>query len=78
MNPNPRNEPRMYRDVFTPDMPLSFGHSLTQNPDALERFARLDDKEKRAIIANVHDIRTAEEMRAFIENFAGDTMGWNF
>ncbi len=78
MNPNPRNTPRMYRDVFTPDMPLSFGHSLSQNPDALERFARLDDKEKRAIIANVHDIRTADEMRAFVENLAGTPMGGNF
>ena len=72
MNPNPRNSPRMYRaPVFTADMPLGFGMALTEHPSALDRFQRLTDEEKRGLLENAQSIRTKDEMRAFVEQFAG-------
>lgn len=73
MEQNRRNEPRMHRNqVFTDDMPLGLGMALTQNPSALDRFSRLTNDEKRELIGSVHGIRSKEEMRAFVENFAGN------
>lgn len=73
MEQNRKNEPRMHHNqVFTDEMPLGFGMALTQNPSALDRFAKLSDDEKRELIGSVHGIRSKEEMRAFVENFAGN------
>ncbi|MGN1347296.1 MAG: hypothetical protein ACI4V1_10970 [Eubacteriales bacterium] len=72
MDPNRKNQPRMYRNqVFTDEMPLGLGMALAQNPSALDRFAQLNEEEKHELIGSVHGIRSKEEMRAFVEHFAG-------
>jgi len=72
MEQNRRNQPRMHHNqIFTDDMPLGLGMALTQNPSALDRFQQLNDEEKRELIGSVHGIRSKEEMRAFVDRFAG-------
>ncbi len=72
MEQNRRNNPRMHHNqVFTDEMPLGLGMALTQNPSALDRFSQLNEDEKRELMNNAHGIRSKEEMRAFVENFAG-------
>ena len=72
MDTNRRNLPRMYRSqIFTDDMPLGLGTALMQNPSALDRFSALTEEEKRELIGSTHGIRSKEEMRAFVEQFAG-------
>jgi len=72
MEQNRRNQPRMHHSqIFTDDMPLGLGMALTQNPSALDRFQQLNDEEKRELIGSVHGIRSKEEMRAFVDRFAG-------
>ena len=72
MEQNRRNQPRMHHNqIFTDDMPLGLGMALTQNPSALDRFQKLNEDEKRELIGSVQGIRSKEEMRAFVESFAG-------
>ncbi len=72
MEQNRRNQPRMHHNqIFTDDMPLGLGMALAQNPSALDRFSRLNEDEKRELIGSVHGIRSKEEMRAFVDQFAG-------
>ena len=72
MEQNRRNNPRMHHNqIFTYEMPLGLGMALTQNPSALDRFSKMNENEKRELIGSVHGIRSKEEMRAFVENFAG-------
>ena len=67
-----RNQPRMYYPpVFTAEMPLGLVMALMQNPSALDRFSALNEEEKRELIGSTHGIRSKEEMRAFVEQFAG-------
>lgn len=72
MDQNRRNQPRMHHNqIFTDDMPLGLGMALTQNPSALDRFQKLNEDEKRELIGSVQGIRSKEEMRTFVEQFAG-------
>lgn len=72
MEQNRRNQPRMHHNqIFTDDMPLGLGMALTQNPSALDRFQKLNEDEKRELIGSTHGIRSKEEMRAFVDSFAG-------
>ena len=72
MEQNRRNQPRMHHNqIFTDEMPLGLGMALAQNPSALDRFSQLNEDEKRELIGSVHGIRSKEEMRAFVDRFAG-------
>ena len=48
------------------DLPLGLGMALAQNQDAMERFARLSDAEKQAVVAGAHAVRSKSEMRAYV------------
>ena len=72
MDHNRKNQPRMHHhQIFTDEMPLGLGMALMQNPSALDRFSTLNEDEKRELIGSTHGIRSKEEMRTFVEQFAG-------
>ena len=52
------------------EMPLGFGTALSQNPEALQKFALLGDAAKEEIIKNAHFVGSKEEMREYIEKIA--------
>lgn len=71
MEKNRRNPPHTHRPtVFCADMPLEFGAALTESPAAFDRFQTLTEAEKSALFGSVSNIRSRDEMRAFVEQLA--------
>jgi len=52
-----------------PAIPLGFGMALAQNGEALDRFAAMNDYERKSVIARTYGIQSREEMQAFVSNF---------
>ena len=50
------------------DMPIGFGMALVMNVDAMNSFARMNDKQKRAIIERAHNASSREEMQSIINS----------
>lgn len=48
------------------EMPIGFGMALAQNPDAMQRFAMLDENEQQKLIDGTHAIRSREEMHRYV------------
>ncbi len=48
------------------DMPIGFGLSLAANTKAMNSFAGMNDKEKRAVIEASRNQHSKEEMERFI------------
>lgn len=49
------------------ELPLGFGMALAQHPEAMQRFAALSEAEQQAIIDGTHQVRSREEMQAYVE-----------
>ena len=47
-------------------MPMGFGMALAQDNYAMSYFSGLSPEERRAIIAQTHNIRSKQEMKAFV------------
>lgn len=66
----------MYKEPFIgtghnpegPDMPMGFGMLLAQDPQAVETYGKLDDRDKAAVIEYVQDVKTGGEAKAHIKN----------
>lgn len=50
------------------EMPVGFSMALSMNPDAMQKFATLDETQKQSILAGTHDIRSKEEMRKYVNS----------
>ncbi len=50
------------------EMPIGFSMALALNPEAMEKFAALSEKEKQKIIEGTHTIASKEEMRQYVNN----------
>ncbi len=48
------------------ELPLGFGMALAQNEAAMHRFERLNETEKQAVLHQVHNVRSKEEMRNLV------------
>lgn len=48
------------------EMPIGLGMALAQNPDAMQRFARLSEQRQREIIDGTHAVRSKEQMRQYV------------
>ncbi len=48
------------------DLPLGFGMALAQNEAAMHQFERLNETEKQAVLHQVHNVRSKEEMRRLV------------
>lgn len=53
------------------DLPLGLGMALAQNQDAMERFARLSEAEKQAVVAGAHAVRSKSEMQSYVARLGG-------
>lgn len=54
------------------DMPVGFAMSLAMNPEAMRKFATLDDDKKRTIIEGTHSVNSREEMSRYVNTLATD------
>ena len=53
------------------DLPLGFGMALAQNEPAMERFARLPEAERRAVVEGARQVRSKEEMQTYVARITG-------
>ncbi len=54
--------------VNSEGIPIGLGMALAQNQQAMEQFARLPDTQKQAVIDGTHQIRSKEQMQAYVAN----------
>lgn len=52
------------------DMPVGLGMALAQNPEAVSRFASMNEYEKQELINAAHAVSSKEEMRRLVNNIA--------
>ena len=52
------------------DLPLGFGMALMQHPEAMEKFANMEDNKQKEIILQTHNIKSKKEMQSFVSNLA--------
>ena len=52
------------------DLPLGFGMALAQNEKAMERFGRLSDPERDALLEEAHQVRSKRDMQALVERLS--------
>ena len=53
-----------------PELPLGLGMALAQNVKAMESFCAMSQQQKAAVIARTHNIRSKQEMHAYVESLA--------
>ncbi len=61
-------------DLYNDAMPLGLTASLARNFAAYQRFSALSDAQRAQLIQETHGIRSADEMRAFVDNY----QNWSF
>lgn len=54
------------------ELPVGFGMALAMNEPAMKSFEALSESEKRNVLAQIHNINSKEEMRAFVDNLYGN------
>ena len=53
-------------------MPIGFGMALAQRPEAMEKFASLNEAKKQEIIDGTHSISSKKEMQQYVEKFISE------
>lgn len=54
----------------THDLPLGFGFALVQNPDAMQRFAKLPEDRQAAILQQAQAVTSKAEMQALVNGLS--------
>lgn len=54
------------------EMPIGFTMALAQNPDAMQKFAMLNEDKKREIVARTHSIKSKDEMHRYVTNLVSE------
>ncbi len=53
-------------------MPVGFTMALAMNPDAMQKFATLNEEKRQEIIAGTQAIKSKEEMRRYVDSLVDD------
>ena len=48
------------------EMPIGFSMTLALNPEAMERFAMMNEAQKQQIIDGTHNIKSKQEMHEYV------------
>ncbi len=48
------------------EMPVGFSMALAQNPDAMQKFAMLNEDKKKQIIDGTHSVKSKQEMHQYV------------
>lgn len=54
------------------EMPVGFAMALAMNPEAMQKFATLNEDQKRAIIEGTHSVKSKDEMHRYVSGIAYD------
>lgn len=49
------------------ELPMGFGFSLAQNPDAMRNFASMSRTEQKAVIEKTHGFASRREMHEYVD-----------
>lgn len=50
------------------EMPVGLGMALAMNPEAMQKFSSLTEKQKNEIINGTHAIASKKEMQHYVQN----------
>ncbi len=50
------------------EMPVGLGMALAMNPEAMQKFASLPEKQKWEIVSGTHAVGSKKEMKQYVEN----------
>lgn len=50
------------------DMPMGLGMALAQNKEAMDYYAKLSEAEQKVVIDHTHEIRSKQEMKAYVQS----------
>lgn len=50
------------------EMPVGLGMALAMNPEAMEKFSSLTEKQKNKVINGTHTIQSRKEMQQYVQN----------
>lgn len=48
------------------EMPIGFSMALAQNPEAMQKFALLDENKKQEIINGTHSVKSKQGMHEYV------------
>ncbi len=54
------------------EMPIGFSMALTENPEAMKKFALLSEEEKRTVAEGSHSVRSRSEMYRYVNEILKD------
>lgn len=50
------------------DLPIGLSMALAGNPEAMQKFAGLSEKQKWQIVSGTHAVESRDEMKKYVEN----------
>lgn len=50
------------------DMPVGLGMALAMNPEAMQKFESLPEKQKWQVVSGTHAVESKDEMKKYVEN----------
>lgn len=50
------------------EMPVGLGMALAMNPEAMQKFSSLTEKQQSEVINGTHAIRSRKEMQQYVQN----------
>ncbi len=50
------------------EMPVGLGMALAKNPEAMQKFASLTEKQKWEVVSGTHAVESRKEMQQYVEN----------
>lgn len=50
------------------DMPVNFNTALVSNPEAMQKFESLSEKQKWQVLSGTHAVESRDEMKKYVEN----------
>ena len=54
------------------EMPVGFAMALAMNPEAMQKFGALSEKQKQQIIEGTHTVKSRDEMRRYVDSLVND------
>lgn len=49
------------------ELPLGFGMTLAQHPEAMKNFSDMDESQKQKVLDEIHGIDSKKEMQAYVK-----------
>ena len=50
------------------DMPVGLGMALAKNPEAMQKFTSLSERQKWEVVSGTHAVESRDEMKKYVEN----------